>query len=147
MDKNTVLLKSEFIMKYHKDGTQPQNGEIFVFGSNLSGIHGAGAARAAMDHYGAKFGVGVGFTGDSYAIPTKSRGIAFTLPVEEIKEYVDAFKRASANVCGLDGKQLQYFVTRVGCGLAGYSDEDIAPLFKGCGDNCNFPEEWKPFLE
>ena len=132
--------------KFHKDGSQPKNGEIFVFGSNLSGIHGAGAARAAAALFGAEMGKGVGYTGNCYAIPTKSWHIASTLPVERIKSYVDAFKKAAENVRGMDGEVLQYFITRIGCGLAGYDDKDIAPLFKGCPENCSFPEEWKEFV-
>jgi hypothetical protein len=136
--------------QYHKDGTAPPEAcdkTIFVFGSNLSGIHGAGAARAAFENYGAKWGTGVGFAGQSYAIPTKDFGIARTLTIGEISDYVIYFKLAANNVRGMDGNVLKYFVTRIGCGLAGYKDEDIAPLFANSPENCNFPVTWKPFLE
>lgn len=92
--------------------------EIFVFGSNLAGRHGGGAARAANIKFGAEWGVGVGITGQSYAIPTMQGG------VETIKPYVDEFIRfAQAN------PGLKFLVTRIGCGIAGFKDEEIAPLF------------------
>ena len=92
--------------------------EIFVFGSNLAGRHGGGAARAANMKFGAEWGVGVGLTGQSYAIPTMQGG------VETIKPYVDEFIRfAQAN------PELKFLVTRIGCGIAGFRDEEIALLF------------------
>ena len=92
--------------------------EIFVFGSNLAGRHAGGAARAANMKFGAEWGVGVGLTGQSYAIPTMQGG------VETIKPYVDEFIRfAQAN------PGLKFLVTRIGCGIAGFKDEEIAPLF------------------
>lgn len=92
--------------------------EIFVLGSNLAGRHGGGAARAANIKFGAEWGVGVGITGQSYAIPTMQGG------VETIKPYVDEFIRfAQAN------PGLKFLVTRIGCGIAGFKDEEIAPLF------------------
>ena len=92
--------------------------EIFVFGSNLAGHHGGGAARAANIKFGAEWGVGVGLTGRSYAIPTMQGG------VETIKPYVDEFIRfAQAN------QELKFLVTRIGCGIAGFREEEIAPLF------------------
>lgn len=95
-----------------------ENKEIFVFGSNLAGHHGGGAARAANMKFGAEWGVGVGLTGQSYAIPTMQGG------VETIKPYVDEFIRfAQAN------PELKFLVTRIGCGIAGFRDEEIAPLF------------------
>lgn len=126
--------------RYHKDHTEPQNGEVFVFGSNLAGIHGAGAARLAEQKYGAGRGVGIGLAGDSYAIPTKDYEIC-TLPLESIYGDVGRFIVFSKMYLN------DFFVTRVGCGLAGYKDSDIAPMFKGCRDNVIFPEEWKEFLE
>lgn len=126
--------------QYHKDGTIPENGEIFVFGSNEAGVHGAGAAKAAHSMFGAKMGVGLGFTGRSFGIPTKDYDIK-TLPIEKIEVYVKIFLYYANDY------RRKYFVTRVGCGLAGFSDSEIAPLFKNAPDNCNFPEEWKPFLE
>ena len=92
--------------------------EIFVFGSNLAGRHGGGAARAANMKFGAEWGVGVGLTGQSYAIPTM-QGV-----VETIKPYVDEFIRFAQENPGL-----KFLVTRIGCGIAGFKDEEIAPLF------------------
>ena len=95
-----------------------ENKEIFVFGSNLAGHHGGGAARAANMKFGAEWGVGVGLTGQSYAIPTMQGG------VETIKPYVDEFIRFAQENPGL-----KFLVTRIGCGIAGFKDEEIAPLF------------------
>ena len=92
--------------------------EIFVFGSNLAGRHAGGAARAANMKFGAEWGVGVGLTGQSYAIPTMQGG------VETIKPYVDEFIRFAQENPGL-----KFLVTRIGCGIAGFRDEEIAPLF------------------
>jgi hypothetical protein len=124
----------------HKDYTMPEKGELFVFGSNLAGIHGAGAAKIATHYYGAKWGVGFGKTGKCYAIPTKDAVIQ-TLSLEEIKVFVEEF----AAYTHTSGKQ--FFITRVGCGLAGYKDKDIAPLFRKCNyEVCNFPVEWLKYL-
>lgn len=92
--------------------------EIFVFGSNLGGFHGGGAARAAMDRFGAVWGQGVGLQGQSYAIPTMQGG------VETIKPYVDEFIAFAQS-----RPDLFFYVTRIGCGIAGFRDEEIAPLF------------------
>lgn len=92
--------------------------EIFVFGSNLAGRHGGGAARVANMKFGAEWGVGVGLTGQSYAIPTMQGG------VETIKPYVDEFIRFAQT-----NPELKFLVTRIGCGIAGFRDEEIAPLF------------------
>ena len=92
--------------------------EVFVFGSNLAGFHGGGAARVARNKFGAVMGQGVGLQGQSYAIPTMQGG------VETIKPYVDEF------IDFAKGRpDLKFYVTRIGCGIAGFRDEDIAPLF------------------
>lgn len=96
-----------------------QNNEVFVFGSNLAGAHGGGAARAAYNKFGAVWGEGVGLFGRSYAIPTMQGG------VETIKPYVDEFIRFAKEHC-----ELKFLVTRIGCGIAGFGDSDIAPLFE-----------------
>lgn len=110
---------------------------IFVFGSNLAGRHGAGAAKCARNHYGAEYGVGVGRTGDSYAIPTKDYNIK-TLPLDRIQNFVSDFK-----VYALHHPELEFNVTRIGCGLAGYTDNDIAPMFKDAPSNVLLPKEWR----
>lgn len=114
---------------------------IFVFGSNLAGRHGKGAALCAVQQHGAIYGQGVGLQGDSYAIPTKDRSI-HPLPLYVIRHYVQMF---------LDFAQKHptwvFNVTAVGCGLAGYSPSDIAPFFAGAPANCHLPEEFKAVLE
>ena len=100
----------------HIDKLQP--GEIFVFGSNLRGMHAGGAARAAYHKFGAVMGQGVGLQGQSYAIPTMQGG------VETIKSYVDEFIDFARQ-----HPELTFLVTRIGCGIAGFRDEEIAPLF------------------
>jgi hypothetical protein len=128
--------------KYHADATHPHNDEIFVFGSNLSGWHGAGAAKAARDHYGALVGVGVGFTGRSYAIPTKNY-LVETMRLDQIAPFIQQFVHVTNSQ-----QQLDFFITRVGCGLAGYKDDQIAPLFANCNpENCSMPEPWRVYLE
>lgn len=127
-------------MKYHKDGSQPRRDEVFVFGSNLAGIHSAGAAKQAL-RYGAKYGHGIGQYGNTYAIPTKDYDIK-ALSIDNIKAYIDRFKRVT-----IAHPDVKFFVTRIGCGLAGYTDREIAPMFRGCSANCSFPDVWAPFLE
>lgn len=123
--------------QHHKIDTNSDG--VFVFGSNLKGIHGAGAAKEAHRYYGAKYGIGVGFQGSSYAIPTKDQYIQ-TLPLSIIKKHVKDF----IEVTHLD-EETWYFVTPVGCGLAGYLPSQIAPLFKGVV-NCWLPHTFKPYL-
>ena len=126
--------------KYHIDGSLPTGDEIFVFGSNQSGIHGAGAAKVALTKFGAIFNHGFGRAGRSYAIPTKDFKVD-TLPIEIVIQYVNAFiDHTKAN------PKDTFFVTRVGCGLAGYNDSQIAPLFKKA-ERCSFANEWRYFLE
>lgn len=114
---------------------------IFVFGSNLAGRHGAGAALSAMKFRGAEYGVGIGRTGNAYAIPTKDQNLK-TLPLTEIRRYVDVFIKYAC-----DNYDLEFLVTEVGTGLAGYSKEDIAPMFLGIPDNCYLSSSWAAYLE
>lgn len=116
---------------------------VFVFGSNLVGRHGAGAAKYAVDHCGAIYGQGWGMQGNSYAIPTKDKYIK-TLPLEDIKEWVNDFL-IEAKLCYYP--DTRFFVTALGTGLAGYKHEDIAPMFKNAPDNCILPIEWKGYVE
>ena len=107
--------------------------EIFVFGSNLAGAHGGGAAWVGHAHFGAVWGKGVGLYGRSYAIPTMQGG------VETIRPYVDEFILFAKT-----HPQLTFLVTRIGCGIAGFRDWEIAPLFKAALDveNVILPEEF-----
>jgi hypothetical protein len=112
--------------------------QIFVFGSNEAGVHGAGAAKLALDKFGAIYGQGVGLQGNSYALPTKDKNIN-TLPIITIGFYVDElFDFAAAN------PSLQFLITEVGCGLAGYAAADIAPLFNKfiVLPNCTLPQSF-----
>ncbi len=114
-----------------------QKGQIFVFGANLAGRHGKGAALTAVKEYGAIYGQGVGPQGNSYAIPTKDRNIQ-TLPLNVIFLYVLRFiGYAQAN------PDKVFYVTRIGTGLAGYKDSDIAPMFKDAPINCLLPDGWR----
>ncbi|MBQ4548162.1 MAG: hypothetical protein IJA42_03085 [Bacteroidales bacterium] len=101
--------------------TELKENEIFVFGSNLKGMHGGGAARLAYEKFGAIWGQGVGLQGQSYGIPTMHGG------VDAIKPYVDEFIEFAKS-----HSEMTFLVTRIGCGIAGFRDEEIAPLFKEC---------------
>lgn len=136
-------MSDSYKFMYHKDGALPENLNeyIFVFGSNLRGIHGKGAALVARRMFGAELGVGIGYTGRSYAIPTKDRYIK-TLPLSDIKKYVSMFCEFTHNK-----SDLKFWVTAVGCGLAGYSHKDIAHFFTECNTNCIFAESWTQYLK
>ena len=103
--------------------TELKRNEIFVFGSNLAGAHGGGAARLAYERFGAVLGQGVGLQGQSYAIPTMQGG------VETIKPYVDEFITFSQS-----RPDLKFYVTQIGCGIAGFKVAEIAPLFQDAID-------------
>ena len=113
--------------------TELQPNEIFVFGSNLKGMHGGGAAYIAYRKFGAIMGQGVGLQGQSYAIPTMQGG------VETIRPYVDEFIKFAK-----ENQKLTFLVTRIGCGIAGFTDEEIAPLFENAHDveNIVLPPGW-----
>ena len=93
-------------------------GEVFVFGSNKQGMHGGGAARFAFDHLGAEWGVGEGLTGRCYALPTMEG-------IESFRQAVGRFTE-----CARAHQELTFLVTAVGCGIAGYSVGDVAPMFR-----------------
>lgn len=116
---------------------------VFCFGSNTAGIHGAGAAREAYVNHGAKMRQGYGFVtnnfGNSFAIPTKDRDLK-TLPMERIIQFVDGFLAFAE-----ERPDLTFKVTRIGCGLAGLTDEDMAPLFSDAPINCLFDDAWRPW--
>ena len=113
--------------------TSLQPNEIFVFGSNLRGMHGGGAAYVALRKFGAIMGQGVGLQGQSYAIPTMQGG------VDTIRPYVDEFIEFAKN-----HQNNIFLVTRIGCGIAGFTDEEISPLFAKAHDveNIVLPESW-----
>ena len=133
-------------MKYHKNGSSPDPDRnpntIFVFGSNLAGRHGAGAALAARIIFKAEMFVAEGRTGQAYAIPTKSFDIKSTLSLATIGASVTTFIEYAR-----EHPELEFFVTAIGTELAGYYHHNIAPLFRTAPSNCSFAEEWKPHLE
>ena len=114
-----------------------KDNEIFVFGSNLAGAHGGGAARAAFNKFGAVWGQGVGLQGQSYAIPTMHGG------PEEIRPYVDEFVEFAKK-----HREYTFLVTRIGCGIAGFAIEEIAPLFADAVDveNIILPVEFESVI-
>lgn len=121
-------------MRVSPDNIQSlQPNEVFVFGSNLAGSHGGGAALVAYRKFGAIWGQGVGLQGQSYGIPTMHGG------VEEIKPYVDEFITFARQ-----HQELVFLVTRVGCGIAGFTDEEMAPLFSEAKqlENVFLPRLW-----
>ncbi len=104
--------------------TKLEENEIFIFGSNLAGRHGAGAAKVAKDKFDAVYGIGKGLTGRCYAFPTKDKYIK-TLPINLLKEeFIDLF------TCCEDFPEYTFLLTKVGCGLAGHSVKDIVGCFK-----------------
>lgn len=128
--------------QFHQDGAPAAPNQIFVFGSNLSGIHGAGAAWAARKFYGAEMGNPEGLQGQSYAIPTVLHQIKGPRQLSNIAEAVVRFTTFAHQ-----HPEMSFFITRVGCGLAGHHDFQIAPMFKGAPINCDFPDTWKVYLE
>jgi hypothetical protein len=110
------------MQRYHKDGTAPKyDGTVFVFGSNKEGVHGKGAALFAKIHFDAEQGKWDGHVGRSYAIPTKHSPRVSMMPAE-IQPYVDKFLDYASK-----HRSIKFFVTRIGCGLAGMTDDQIAP--------------------
>jgi len=111
--------------------------DIFVFGSNLQGHHAGGAARIALGRFGAVFGQGVGLQGNSYAIPTMQGG------VDTIKPYTDEFIQFAK-----EHPELTFYVTKIGCGIAGFTFDEIAPLFKDAVrvENIRLPREFEAII-
>lgn len=110
---------------------------IFVFGSNLAGRHGKGAALYARLHHGAIYGQGSGLQGNSYAIPTKDQWLN-TLPLKTIEFHIDTFKTFA-----MMHPEMQFELTPIGCGLAGYTQDQIGPLFKTLPKNVIPSSHWK----
>lgn len=119
----------------HIERLQPN--EIFVFGSNLSGHHGGGAALLAMNKWGAIWGQGVGLQGQTYGIPTMQGG------VETIRPYVDEFIQFANK-----HPEMTFLVTEIGCGIAGFTPQEIAPLFAKATttENIHFPQRFWDLL-
>ena len=117
--------------------TELRDNEIFVFGSNLQGRHGGGAARVAYNKFGAIWGEGVGLHGRTYAIPTMHGG------VDKIAPYVDDFTAFAA-----EHKEYRFLVTKIGCGIAGFTFEEMAPLFAKALelDNVTLPREFAEII-
>ncbi len=107
-----------------------------MFGSNLAGRHGKGAALDALKYHGAIYGQGFGEQGRSYGIPTKDANIC-TLPLDTIRQYVNLFLEEARN-----SPEKTYRLTPIGCGLAGYTPESIAPLFDNYPPNVLLPKEF-----
>ena len=114
--------------------------KIFVFGSNLAGRHGKGAALYARQKCGAVYGQGIGFQGSSYAIPTKDERLNI-LPLDRIAGFVTEFINFANR-----HPNLTFQVTRIGCGLAGFKVNQIAPLFRGAPKNCEFTEDFECYV-
>jgi hypothetical protein len=110
--------------------------EIFVFGSNLAGRHGKGAALFARKHHGAIYGNGIGLQGNSYAIPTKGINLEI-LPLHMIEHHINDFLDYARN-----NPHITFNLTAIGCGLAGYKPKQIAPLFNNAPDNVKKPKEF-----
>ena len=131
------------MMKYNREYTNPwisqlADNEVFVFGSNLAGMHGGGAARVAHQRFGAVMGQGVGLQGQSYAIPTMQGG------VETIRPYVDEFIRFA-----VEHPDMKFLVTPIGCGIAGFTAREMGPLFAAAVevDNIILPLEFVQAIE
>lgn len=105
--------------------------EIFVFGSNLEGNYGGGAAYFAKENFGAIDGIGVGLAGKSYALPTMGG-------IEQMHLYIEQFRLVAHLM-----PEYTFLVTKVGCGIAGYKENEISPMFKDMPNNVTLPKGWK----
>lgn len=114
--------------------------QVFTFASNLSGRHGRGSAKEALDHHGAIYGVGVGRQGNSYGIPTKDRNLKI-LSLVVIEEYVKEFLEYAK-----ENPETRFNVVKIGCGLAGYKDHQIAPFFRNRPENVHIHSDWLKLL-
>lgn len=119
---------------------QEVESRVFVFGSNLGGYHGAGAALFARMHRGAVYGLARGLQGQSYAIPTLDKRLK-QRPLDEIEEDVKGFLTFA-----VEHPELRFQVTPIGCGLAGFKPEQIAPMLAGAPSNCDLPSEFVAVL-
>lgn len=126
--------------RYHTDGTLPDYPAVFVFGSNMIGAHAGGAAKVAAELFGAEIGVGFGRTNNAFAIPTCD-----ALGVPRLMKSITADVLAFLTYAERNPEL--FFVTRIGCGIAGFTDRQIAPLFKNAPSNCSLPDTWKEWVE
>lgn len=127
-------------MKYTPENiTNLTDNQIFVFGSNLAGKHNGGGAKIALQKFGAIYGEGVGFQGQSYAIPTLDANFQ-KIDLTEIRFYIDIFFQFAYN-----HPQYEFLVTKIGCGIAGYDISEIAPLLLNPFKNIVLPKEFTDF--
>mgnify|MGYP001268191948 FL=1 len=125
----------------HRNGiTQLRKDDVFVFGSNEGGNHGAGAAKTARQLFNMPFGKSYGHYGNCFAIPTKDEYIQ-TLELSQIEDYVRGFLAYAKGK-----KRVTFLVTTIGTGLGGLLHSQIAPMFKGAPKNCQFDDVWEPYL-
>lgn len=128
-------MKMEYEFEYYRKLMQVRSDTIFVFGSNLQGIHGAGAAYTAYKDYGARMFHAEGIMGRSYALPTVNTVYQPKMDLQDVKKHVDIFKK-----CADLNSHLVFLVTQIGCGLAGHKVSEVAPMFAECASNCILPE-------
>lgn len=133
-------MTDKYAMRAEPIAVAPPKQGIFVFGSNLAGRHGKGAALDAKRYFGAIQGQGIGLQGKSYAIPTKDENLR-RLSLLEIAIHVDDFLDFAR-----EHPEMRFAVTKIGCGWAGYSPSDIAILFHDVPDNVELPVEFRRVL-
>ena len=139
----TLVTEHLLPVRFHAEErvTTLPNGCIFVFGSNTRGAHGKGAALDAVKLFGAQYGVGLGIAGKSFAIPTKDASLR-VLDILTINQYIQTFKSFVET-----NPHLTFYLTPIGCGLAGYTAADIAPLFLPLRHlDIIFPISFQPYL-
>ena len=146
-DYNRSTIKTDKYSYYSETEQEPTSDEFWVFGSNKAGAHGKGTAKIAVEKYGAAYGQGFGLQGRSWAIPTRDykrengHPKVWSLTLDEVKANVARFVQYTQ-----ENPDKHWYVANVGCGNAGFTPAQMAPLFKGA-INCRFPEAWREYLE